>query len=191
MENPKTPHFHDVGIFGCVHGSQNQYCVSLETPGYIKKPNKDTKSFSKYLLFMNLKISEIIFWKFRTRRGPNIPAIRLINSWKAWIWDQSLSESMKWIFGNMESLKLWKQETKKPRPHETNEPRSQQTNQLFYFHLRESPTPQHTDSPPPHAPAPLLGDTRELGGHEGTSMDNSVKKHLTTSKPLLWLRRFP
>ena len=27
--------------------------------------------------------------------------IRLVNSWKSWIWDQYLPESMKWNFGNM------------------------------------------------------------------------------------------
>ena len=32
-EDPETLHFHDMGIFGRVHDSQNQSFLSLPTPG--------------------------------------------------------------------------------------------------------------------------------------------------------------
>ena len=56
-------------------------------------------------------------WQRSKRRAPNNPAdlIRLIRSWKYWIWDQYLPENLKWAFGK--SLKF---ETKKPRNFETN-----------------------------------------------------------------------
>ena len=46
-----------------------------------------------------------------------MPTIRLIQSWKSWIWDQSLPENMRWEFGK--PLKLWIFETKKLQNQET------------------------------------------------------------------------
>ena len=47
MGELETPSFHDFGISGRVHDSQNQYYLSLETPGYIKQFKKMQKSFQK------------------------------------------------------------------------------------------------------------------------------------------------
>ena len=40
MGEAHTPHFYDVGICEPVVKPQNQLCLSLETPGYIKKSRK-------------------------------------------------------------------------------------------------------------------------------------------------------
>ena len=79
-------------------------------------------------------------WKDGHRK---IPKIRLIKSWRSWIWDQYIyiykyvyQKNMKLSFG--ESLKLWNfrtnkaaqgpinQETKKTRNQQTKKPRNQE-----------------------------------------------------------------
>ena len=58
------------------------------------------------IVFIHLKNSETQqFDKFRKDGHRTKPKIRLMKSWKAWIWDPDLSEHMKWIE---------KIETKKP-----------------------------------------------------------------------------
>ena len=77
--------------------------------------------FKKYI-FANLENLEIHIalqlWKDGRRQ---ISKIRLIKSWKSWIWDQYLPRNMKWTFGNMVPIsfkniqgfsKLWNQETR-------------------------------------------------------------------------------
>ena len=71
---------------------------------------------------------------------------------------------------NEETKKPRNQESKNPRNQETKQPRKQEIGNLatfdtFYFQQRESLPPLNIPTPTP-APAALLGDTRELGGHE-------------------------
>ena len=55
--------------------------------------------------------------------------IRLIISWKSWIWDQYPAENTKWKFGN-KAKKLRNQETQKLRNQEFKL-RNQETEKLF------------------------------------------------------------
>ena len=56
MGEAQTPHFYDFGIFEPVTKPQNQHYLSLETPGYSKKINKNPwYLFRKYYFY---KISE-------------------------------------------------------------------------------------------------------------------------------------
>ena len=45
MGEAQTPHFHDFGIFEPVTKPQNQYYLSLETPGHLKQIKKNTWNF--------------------------------------------------------------------------------------------------------------------------------------------------
>ncbi len=45
MGEPRTPHFHDLGIFGRVPEPQNQYYLSFETPGHIKNQETVQRTF--------------------------------------------------------------------------------------------------------------------------------------------------
>ena len=38
--DPQNPHLYDFGTFGRVPEPQNQFCLSLETPGYLNKIEK-------------------------------------------------------------------------------------------------------------------------------------------------------
>ena len=51
--NPKTLHFHDLGIFGRVPELQHQYHLSLESPGYFKESKKKQKQFSNISFLEN------------------------------------------------------------------------------------------------------------------------------------------
>ena len=103
---------------------QGKHCLG-------ENPNAFSQNIST-----NLRIAEIEIFEIVGKAGTEKkPTIRLINSWKSWIWDQFLPENMKWkcgntgriyfqehemdYFWNFETLKLWKQETKKPRNVET------------------------------------------------------------------------
>ena len=57
-ENPQTPHFHDFGIFERVPEPQNQYYLSLETPGHSKQSQKIPNHLKTYY------IGKIEIWKF-------------------------------------------------------------------------------------------------------------------------------
>ena len=94
------------------------------------------KSFWRISICQISKFGKSIF-KFWKRQAPNMPATRLRNSWKAWIWDQYLPENMKWKFGK--SLILWtlkprnqKRETNKPRNRDTKKPRNPSTIQVMF-----------------------------------------------------------
>ncbi len=50
-ENPKTAHFHDLRILGCVPEAQNQYDLSVATPGYFKD-SKKSPNHLKQILFV-------------------------------------------------------------------------------------------------------------------------------------------
>ena len=56
MGESKNPHFYDSGIFGRVPEPQNQYYLSLETPGYLKQFKK-SQLVSNNISFINIKIS--------------------------------------------------------------------------------------------------------------------------------------
>ena len=53
MGEPQTPHFCHFGFFGHVPGSQNQYYLSLETPGYLTKIKKQPWNIFKQYYFCN------------------------------------------------------------------------------------------------------------------------------------------
>ena len=73
-ERPKTPNYYDFGISGSVHDSQNQYYVSLETPGYFKKFKKNPKSVWIDIMLINRNIFEKhSVFVFEKRRAPNNP----------------------------------------------------------------------------------------------------------------------
>ena len=58
------------------------------------------KPFSQKIMFGNVKLLEhcfcFLFWETRKEVDRQNPTIRLVDSWKSWIWDQYLSKSMKW-----------------------------------------------------------------------------------------------
>ena len=60
MGEPKNHRFYDFGIFGRVPEPQNQLCLSLETPGYLKSFKKNPTHF-EYISFINIKTLEIVF----------------------------------------------------------------------------------------------------------------------------------
>ena len=76
----------------------------------------------------------------------------------------------------LKTLKLWNQETKKPRNHEIHKPRNQDTSELWNMsHLREFPDPSTYRLPPP-APSPFY---LEIILHESaieTNWNNIFKK---------------
>ena len=81
-------------------------------------------------------------------------------------WEQYLPKNMKCFFESVdlwdfETSELWNIETKEPRNQQTNKPRNQETKKRFYSFKGLPITPQFTDAH--NAPAPLLGDTRNLG----------------------------
>ena len=117
-EKPKTLHFHDLGISGQVHDTQNQYYLSLESPGYLKKGGKANiisgNSFYTYQILGNRN-----FWKCWKRRAPLNPDGSSLNFLKSWIWyiyqkhdikgleklNIGISfKRMKWTFGDMGSI---------------------------------------------------------------------------------------
>ena len=139
----------------------------------ITHPRKNTNRFWEILFveISNCWKSKMILFGRDGRR--ELSTIRLINSWRSWIWEQYLPEDMKWKIGDLgwissdhikwfsklwkfETLELWNQETLKPRNQETKRPRNQET--------KNPPTHQHTDShpctrPPSWATWGNLGDT--------------------------------
>ena len=67
----KTPHSYDFGILGRVQTPENQLCLLLESPGYLKKSRNDLEHF-KSIDFVYLEIWEILnfdnFGKDRRRK---------------------------------------------------------------------------------------------------------------------------
>ena len=53
MGEPKTPHFYNFGISERVPGSQNQYYLSLETPGHLNKSTKNQTFESTICMIFN------------------------------------------------------------------------------------------------------------------------------------------
>ena len=51
MREPQTPHFYDFGISGRVPEPQNQYYLSLETPGYLNEIKKEPWGIFQKILF--------------------------------------------------------------------------------------------------------------------------------------------
>ena len=104
MGEPQTPHFKKIRIFGSVQTTQNQLFLSLETPGCPRQIQKIPGTFLKTIIFITLKMLGIQIFEIVGKDGrQNIPPIRLIKSWKSWMWDQDLPENMKWN-GNKLSL---------------------------------------------------------------------------------------
>ena len=68
LENTQTPHFHDFGISGRVHDSQNELFSSSETPGTFNNSEENPKRFSKNVMLGNHKCSEIEIVEFLRRR---------------------------------------------------------------------------------------------------------------------------
>ena len=111
----------------------------------IKRPRKYQMISRTYCFGKNIKNENVGKDGHRT-----IMKIRITFSWKSWIWEQYLPESMKLKFGNSGSisinkhemdfriletlelcnfatLKLWNQESLKPGIRETSKPRNQET----------------------------------------------------------------
>ena len=85
--------------------------IDLNVPNYFKTYEKIWKHFRKYCLYKSqIWVNKLEFldhiWKIR---APKIMKIRLIQSRKSWILDQSPPENMKWKFGTF----------LKPRNHKT------------------------------------------------------------------------
>ena len=149
----------------------------------VASPRKSQILFTN-IIFVNIKISEIDNLGKDGRR--TFPTTRLINSWKYWKWDQYLPENMKWNFGNMGSLKLWKlsnQETKARWSQETKKPRQTRNQETSIFSYPS------TYRLPPLYQTTLLGDTGEVGGHEWSGLGNrprywsSVAPSSNSSRP--------
>ena len=115
---------------------------------------KEPESVWKHMIVGNRTFSKIGTFEHvghDGREGRTILKIRLINSWKSWIWEQYLATNMKWI---CESLKLWK---RWKLIHFSNFEVWNLGTLLFSIKGVPS-TAQHTDSHPCTSPAP--------GGHE-------------------------
>ena len=81
MGEAQTPHFYDFGIFEPVTKPQNQYYLSLETPGYSKKSRKIPGIFLENIIFIKSRNLEIQnFDHFRKDGHRKIPQIRLRKS---------------------------------------------------------------------------------------------------------------
>ena len=79
-------------------------------PNYFQE-YEENELISKHIMFINLIMLDFnSFWFLRKRRAPEIMKIRVIISWKSWIWDKYLPENMKWIFGNMGPISTRKHE---------------------------------------------------------------------------------
>ena len=150
-------------ISGRVHDSQNQLFLLWETTNIRIISRKDPEPFScfrKSQGFGNPKMLEV-----GKDGGRRIPAIRLIHSCKSWIFDQHLRKNMKWKFGNIGSISS----KKILNVFESLKLRDQDTKELWTFEISlfnyEIHLPLNIPTPIP-APAHLLGDTRELGGHD-------------------------
>ena len=104
MGETQNPHFYDFGIFGAVHEPQNQYYLSLETPGYLTK----SKNIPSYL--WKFDICEFcVFGKCVSRTSwccwnLKFRKICTFGTFKLW----NLANLKLWTIGtsNFESLKL-------------------------------------------------------------------------------------
>ena len=86
MRATKNHTFYDFGTFEHVPGSHNQYYLFLETPGNHEK----NKSVLKIIMLEHFKFFWFRKgWHVRNRRAQEKKqlTIRLIDSWKSWIWD--------------------------------------------------------------------------------------------------------
>ena len=54
MGEAQTPHFYDFGILEPVTKPQNQYYLSLETPGHLNKIKKSPWNIFGYIMFVNV-----------------------------------------------------------------------------------------------------------------------------------------
>ena len=137
MGEPQTSHFYDFGIVGRVPGSQSQLFFifgDTQTPKF--KQEKPWNVFKTYAFRSLQSLGIHNFVDFGKEGHRTIPKIRLINSWKAWIWDQYPSKTWNKKPRNQESEKPRNQETntnkprnktnKKPRNQGTKEPRNQE-----------------------------------------------------------------
>ena len=61
MGEPESPSFYDFRIFGRVPGSQNQYHLSLETPGYQKQIKGNPCNIFQHSIFGKFNVSEMHF----------------------------------------------------------------------------------------------------------------------------------
>ena len=116
-------------------------------------------------IFTNPKFRKRDFFNVGKGRHREMMEIGLTNSWKSWIWDHYLPESMKWTIASFETFvtkkprnlrdrETEKPETKKPRHHESLKPGSQETKTPFLFnwgspHHPSTPRPLHAGSPHP------------------------------------------
>ena len=58
MGEAQTLHFYDFGMFEPVPEPQNQYYLSLETPGHFNNSKKNPKSFWGNIIYVDIKILE-------------------------------------------------------------------------------------------------------------------------------------
>ena len=61
-------------------------------------------NYFQYEFRKSQNFGALTIWKLCKRRVPGIMKIRFKISWRSWIWDQYLPESMKLNFGNMGSV---------------------------------------------------------------------------------------
>ena len=82
---------------------------------------------------MNRKIVEFIFWDLlentgtENDEGPSKKFLKILDMGSI---SSRRREVEVWWYGIIETLKLWNQETKKPRHYETRKPRNQETKNL-------------------------------------------------------------
>ena len=55
----KTPHFYDFGTSGRVPGSQNQLCLSSETPRHLNKNKNSPQRCLVYMIFIKFETLEV------------------------------------------------------------------------------------------------------------------------------------
>ena len=80
MGELKNPHLYDFGIFGRVPEPQNQYYLSLETPGYVKQFKKQLWIICENIIFIDVILEIHKFGNFRKDGHRQIVTIRLVKS---------------------------------------------------------------------------------------------------------------
>ena len=136
MGETETAHFYDFWISGRVPGSQTNYFLSLEKPGYLKSSKKIPNRFWKYYAGKSQKIRHPYCLQILEKtdtENPDDPSNTFLE-----ILDMGSLSSRKHETEFGKSLKPWNQETSKPRNfkakerwnQETLKPRNQETEKL-------------------------------------------------------------
>ena len=75
--------------------------MDVNIPSRFRNPRKTWRIKKNIIMYINLEMLKLIVKTFGKGGLRQMMKIRFINSWKAWIWDRYLPESMKWNFGIM------------------------------------------------------------------------------------------